>query len=109
MFQEPSLFSCSIRENILYGANTPDSISEEQIIQAAKEANAWSFIQQCPQGLDTIVGERGVLLSGGQRQRIAIARAIVKVREEKSIFHQYILNFKCSFVILLESSYIVIG
>ncbi|KAK4037110.1 ABC transporter [Daphnia magna] len=76
--QEPSLFSCSIRENILYGANTPDSISEEQIIQAAKEANAWSFIQQCPQGLDTIVGERGVLLSGGQRQRIAIARAIVK-------------------------------
>ncbi|KAI9552331.1 ABC transporter [Daphnia sinensis] len=76
--QEPSLFSCSIRENILYGANTPDSVSEEQIIQAAKEANAWSFIQQCPQGLDTIVGERGVLLSGGQRQRIAIARAIVK-------------------------------
>ncbi|XP_057377426.1 ATP-binding cassette sub-family B member 10, mitochondrial-like [Daphnia carinata] len=76
--QEPSLFSCSIRENILYGANTPDSVSEEQLIQAAKEANAWSFIQQCPQGLETIVGERGVLLSGGQRQRIAIARAIVK-------------------------------
>ncbi|XP_046632752.1 ATP-binding cassette sub-family B member 10, mitochondrial-like [Daphnia pulicaria] len=76
--QEPSLFSCSIRENILYGAIDPNSVSEEQVIQAAKEANAWSFIQKCPQGLDTVVGERGVLLSGGQRQRIAIARAIVK-------------------------------
>jgi len=76
--QEPSLFSCSIRDNILYGAANPSSVTEEQLIQAAVEANAWSFIQQCPQGLDTIVGERGVLLSGGQRQRIAIARAIIK-------------------------------
>jgi len=76
--QEPSLFSCSIRDNILYGAADPSSVSDEQLIQATIEANAWSFIQQCPQGLDTIVGERGVLLSGGQRQRIAIARAIIK-------------------------------
>lgn len=82
------MFSCSIRENILYGANAPDSVSEELVIQAAKEANAWSFIKQCPQGLDTIVGERGVLLSGGQRQRIAIARAIVKVCEAKLIIDQ---------------------
>ena len=77
--QEPSLFSCSIRDNILYGAADPAQVTEEQLIQAAIEANAWSFIQSCPDGLDTIVGERGVLLSGGQRQRIAIARAIVKV------------------------------
>ena len=49
----------------MYGAPTIGSVSEEQVIQAAKEANAWSFIQQCPQGLDTIVGERGVLHSGG--------------------------------------------
>lgn len=43
------MFSCSIRDNILYGAADPSSVSEEQLIQAAIEANAWSFIQQCPQ------------------------------------------------------------
>ena len=76
--QEPSLFSCSIRDNILYGAANPGDIGEEELIRAATEANAWSFIRDCPEGLNTIVGERGVLLSGGQRQRLAIARAIVK-------------------------------
>ncbi len=73
--QEVILFGGSIRENILYG--NPGA-SEEEVIAAARKANAWSFIQSFPEGLDTIVGERGVKLSGGQRQRIAIARAILK-------------------------------
>jgi ATP-binding cassette, subfamily B, bacterial len=73
--QEVMLFGGSIRENILYGR--PDA-SEEEIIAAARKANAWDFIQSFPDGLETIVGERGVKLSGGQRQRIAIARAILK-------------------------------
>jgi ATP-binding cassette, subfamily B, bacterial len=73
--QEVLLFGGSIRENILYGK---PSASEEEIIAAAQKANAWDFIQSFPEGLDTLVGERGVKLSGGQRQRIAIARAILK-------------------------------
>jgi len=73
--QEVILFGGTIRENILYGK--PDA-TEEEIISAAKQANAWDFIQSFPEGLDTKVGERGVKLSGGQRQRIAIARAILK-------------------------------
>ncbi len=73
--QEVILFGGSIRENILYGK--PDA-SEEEVIEAARKANAWDFIQTFPEGLDTLVGERGVKLSGGQRQRIAIARAILK-------------------------------
>jgi ATP-binding cassette, subfamily B, bacterial len=73
--QEVMLFGGTIRENILYGR--PDA-TEDQIIDAARKANAWDFIQSFPEGLETIVGERGVKLSGGQRQRIAIARAILK-------------------------------
>ena len=73
--QEVLLFGGSIRENIAYAK--PDA-SEEEIILAAKKANAWQFISQFPEGLDTLVGERGVKLSGGQRQRVAIARAILK-------------------------------
>jgi ABC-type multidrug transport system fused ATPase/permease subunit len=73
--QEVILFGGSIRENILYGK---PKATEEAIIEAAKKANAWEFIQRFPEGLDTLVGERGVKLSGGQRQRIAIARAILK-------------------------------
>lgn len=72
--QEALLFHRSIRENIAYGR--PDA-TEEQIRAAAKEANALEFIERLPQGLDTMVGERGVKLSGGQRQRVAIARAIL--------------------------------
>lgn len=73
--QEVLLFGGSIRENIAYAK--PDA-SEEEIVLAAKKANAWQFISQFPEGLDTLVGERGVKLSGGQRQRVAIARAILK-------------------------------
>lgn len=73
--QEVLLFGGSIRENIAYGR--PGS-SDEEIIEAARKANAWNFIQSFPEGLDTLVGERGVKLSGGQRQRVAIARAILK-------------------------------
>jgi len=73
--QEVLLFGGTIRENIAYGR--PDATSE-QIIMAAKKANAYNFIQTFPEGLDTVVGERGIKLSGGQRQRIAIARAILK-------------------------------
>jgi ABC-type multidrug transport system fused ATPase/permease subunit len=73
--QEVILFGGSIRENIAYGKQ---EASEEDIILAAKKANALDFINSFPEGFDTLVGERGVKLSGGQRQRIAIARAILK-------------------------------
>ncbi|KAL3992845.1 perforin 1 [Sarotherodon galilaeus] len=76
--QEPVLFSCSIRENIAYGAMDPDAVTTEDIYRAAKIANAYDFIQTFPKGFDTVVGEKGVLLSGGQKQRIAIARALIK-------------------------------
>src|SRR5205085_3288428 len=69
------LFYGSVRENIAYGR--PDA-SEEEIIEAAKLANAHEFIERMPQGYDTLVGERGLTLSGGQRQRIGIARALVR-------------------------------
>jgi len=73
--QEVLLFGGTIKENIAYGK--PNATNEE-IIEAAKKANAWQFIAQFPEQLETVVGERGVKLSGGQRQRIAIARAILK-------------------------------
>lgn len=73
--QETILFSGSIRNNIRYGKL---EATDEEIIAAAKSANAHDFIIKLPQGYDTIVGERGIGLSGGQRQRIAIARAILK-------------------------------
>jgi subfamily B ATP-binding cassette protein MsbA len=73
--QETFLFSDSIRYNIAYGR--PDA-SFEDIVRAARQAHAHDFILACPQGYDTLVGERGVRLSGGQRQRLAIARAFLK-------------------------------
>nr|XP_040023514.1 ATP-binding cassette sub-family B member 10, mitochondrial [Gasterosteus aculeatus aculeatus] len=76
--QEPVLFSCSIRDNIAYGAVDPDAVTTEDIYRAARVANAFNFIQTFPQGFGTVVGEKGVLLSGGQKQRIAIARALLK-------------------------------
>lgn len=76
--QEPILFSCSIKENILYGADDPDKISEEEFKRVCKEANVLEFVQKLPQGFETVVGERGVMLSGGQKQRVALARALIK-------------------------------
>lgn len=73
--QEILLFSGSIRENIRYGRL---DAGEDEIIAAAKAANAHDFIISLPDGYDTVVGERGVRLSGGQRQRVSIARAILK-------------------------------
>ncbi|MEN0006262.1 MAG: ABC transporter transmembrane domain-containing protein [Bacteroidota bacterium] len=73
--QEVLLFGGTIRENIAYGR---PGASEKELIEAAQKANAWEFISRFPEGLETLVGERGVKLSGGQRQRIAIARAILK-------------------------------
>ena len=75
VMQDVFLFGGTIRENIAYGK--PDA-GEQEIIDAAIQANAWDFIQTFPDKLKTIVGERGIQLSGGQRQRIAIARAVLK-------------------------------
>jgi len=74
--QHITLFNDTIAHNIAYGRL--DGVGEAQIIEAAKAAHAWEFIEKLPQGLDTMVGENGVLLSGGQRQRLAIARALLK-------------------------------
>ncbi len=73
--QESSLFHRSIYENIAYGKI---GATREEVVRAAKLANADEFISKMPEGYDTLVGERGIKLSGGQRQRIAIARAILK-------------------------------
>ncbi|PIE03611.1 MAG: ABC transporter permease [Acidobacteria bacterium] len=73
--QEPVLFSTTIMNNIRYG--NPKA-SESEVLRAAREANAMEFIDQFPEGFETVVGERGIKLSGGQKQRIAIARAILK-------------------------------
>ncbi len=73
--QEVIMFGGSIKDNILYGK---PHASEEEVMSAAKQANAYDFIMDFPEQFNTIVGERGIKLSGGQRQRIAIARAILR-------------------------------
>jgi ATP-binding cassette, subfamily B, bacterial len=73
--QEVMLFGGSIRENIAYGKT---EATDHEIEAAARQANAWEFIESFPEKLDTLVGDRGVKLSGGQKQRVAIARAILK-------------------------------
>jgi ATP-binding cassette subfamily B protein len=73
--QESLLFSATIRENVAYGKT---DATEEEIVKALKLAEIYDEVMEMPNGLDTLVGERGITLSGGQKQRIAIARAIVK-------------------------------
>lgn len=75
VLQEAFLFSTTIKENIAYG--NPDGVSFEQIVDAAKRAQAHDFIMELPDQYDTMLGERGMGLSGGQKQRIAIARALL--------------------------------
>ena len=75
VLEEPVLFSTSVAENIAYAR--PDA-SEEEIVEAAKAANAHDFVKALPDGYDTLVGERGMRLSGGERQRISLARAFLK-------------------------------
>lgn len=74
--QNITLFNDTLFNNIAYG--DMQSMPEENVIEAAKQANAWEFIERMPEGLQTLVGENGTRLSGGQRQRIAIARALLK-------------------------------
>ncbi len=73
--QETILFQGTVRENILYGTK---NVGENELKQALKDANAFDFIGRLPDGLNTMLGERGARLSGGQKQRIAIARAIIR-------------------------------
>ena len=73
--QESILFEGSIRENVTYGMK---DVPEETVLAALRDANALEFIERLPDGLDTVVGERGARLSGGQKQRLAIARALIR-------------------------------
>ncbi|THE08366.1 ABC transporter ATP-binding protein [Microbacterium oleivorans] len=73
--QESVLFEGTIRENVAYGLGDVD---DARIERALRDANAWEFVRDQPQGWDTVVGERGARLSGGQRQRLAIARALIR-------------------------------
>lgn len=88
--QEPVLFSGTIRENILYGVNTGEEINEDDFQRVVREAHVDEFVKQLPNGLETMVGQRGMMLSGGQKQRVAIARALIRVHFHTFIrFYQY--------------------
>ncbi|KAJ1366072.1 Ubiquitin carboxyl-terminal hydrolase isozyme L1 [Parelaphostrongylus tenuis] len=73
--QEPALFNTTIEENIHYGR---ENVTNDEMITALNEANAYNFVEELPNGIKTIVGDRGTQMSGGQKQRIAIARALVR-------------------------------
>ena len=73
--QDSILFEGSVRDNVTYGMT---DVSEEAVREALRDANALEFIERMPQGLDTVIGERGARLSGGQKQRLAIARALIR-------------------------------
>ena len=81
--QEPSLFNASIAENIRYGALKDDgeydlTVTEDDLMRAARDANLVEFVPKLPEGYNTNVGEKGTQISGGQKQRIAIARALIR-------------------------------
>jgi ABC-type multidrug transport system fused ATPase/permease subunit len=76
--QDTVLFNATVRENLRWGK---DDVSQQEMDNACKQAHAYEFIMELPQGYDTEVGDRGVRLSGGQRQRIALARAIMRKPE----------------------------
>mgnify|MGYP000775838522 CR=1 FL=1 len=84
VFQKPNPFPMSIYDNIAYGR--PDATREE-VIEAAKNANAHEFIMALPDGYDTVIGEGGGTLSGGEKQRISIARAMLKDAPILSLIH----------------------
>lgn len=77
--QEPALFSGSIRDNILYGLNPGHHVQESFLNEVIDKTHIREFTDRMPDGLETLVGQRGTTLSGGQKQRIAIARALIKV------------------------------
>ncbi|KAK7205802.1 P-loop containing nucleoside triphosphate hydrolase protein, partial [Myxozyma melibiosi] len=76
--QEPVLYAGSILDNIKLGSPDPEQLTEEDIVEAAKQANIHDFVSSLPDGYDTLCGAKGILLSGGQKQRIAIARALIR-------------------------------
>jgi len=86
--QDVSLFAGTVYENIRYGK--PDARRDE-IIEAAKRANAHDFIMALPDGYDTDIGQRGVKRSGGQKQRLSIARVFLKTRRFSSLMRQRVL------------------
>lgn len=79
--QEPILFSGTIRSNILYGLRTDvdEHLIDELFERVVKDSYVDDFVQNLPDGYDTVIGQRGMTLSGGQRQRVAIARALIRV------------------------------
>ena len=73
--QDPTLFNDTVRNNISYGLG---EVSDSEVFQVAREANAYEFIMSLPDGFNTIIGDKGATLSGGEKQRVAIARALLK-------------------------------
>ena len=73
--QDPTLFNDTVRNNIAYGLG---EVSDSEVFQVAREANAYEFIMSLPDGFSTIIGDKGATLSGGEKQRVAIARALLK-------------------------------
>lgn len=76
--QEIFLFNDSVRNNILYGVNSKEEITDARIREILESSSAWSFVDELPDGLDTLLGQDGVKLSGGQQQRLSIARSLMK-------------------------------
>jgi ABC-type multidrug transport system fused ATPase/permease subunit len=85
--QEPALFDTSIKENIRFGL---PNASHEQVVEAAKQANAHTFISKFPEGYNTKVGQGSSLISGGQKQRIAIARYASKATASSQLLLEYL-------------------